>query len=69
MVGVAGGLHRDSLSDSQAHKSARLELTIEDIAAVGQENFESILRENLSLALSAELDKQGLNGAGAGTTT
>ena len=45
--------------------SARLELTLEDIAAVGQQNFESILRENLSLALSAELDQQGLNGTGS----
>ncbi|MCY4572910.1 MAG: phage major capsid protein [Gemmatimonadetes bacterium] len=44
--------------------SARLELTLEDIAAVGQANFESALRENLSMALSAELDDQGLNGDG-----
>ena len=44
--------------------SARLELRIEDIAAVGQANFESVLRENLSLALSDELDDQALNGAG-----
>ena len=44
--------------------SARLELTLEDIAAVGQSNFESILRENLSLALSDELDKQAINGDG-----
>ena len=44
--------------------SARLAIAIEDVAAVGQANFESILRENLSLALSNELDKQGLNGAG-----
>ena len=44
--------------------SARLELTIEDIAAVGQANFESALRENLSLALSDELDDQALNGDG-----
>ena len=44
--------------------SARLELTLEDIAAVGQANFESVLRENLSLALSDELDDQGLNGDG-----
>ena len=44
--------------------SARLELTLEDIAAVGQANFESALRENLSLALSDELDKQALNGDG-----
>ena len=44
--------------------SARLELTIEDIAAVGQANFESALRENMSLALSDELDDQALNGDG-----
>ena len=44
--------------------SARLELTLEDIAAVGQANFESILRQNLSLALSDELDDQMVNGDG-----
>ncbi len=44
--------------------SARLELALEDIAAVGQENFESILRENLSLALSDALDDQAINGNG-----
>ena len=45
--------------------SARLELTLEDIAAVGQVNFEAILRENLSLALSDELDDQAINGNGS----
>ncbi len=44
--------------------SARLELTLEDIASVGQANFEAILRDNLSLALSDALDDQGLNGDG-----
>ena len=44
--------------------SARLAIAIEDVAAVGQANFESVLRENLSLVLSDELDKQGLNGTG-----
>ena len=44
--------------------SARLELTLEDIAAVGQANFESILRENLALAISDELDDQAINGNG-----
>lgn len=44
--------------------SARLSIQIEDIAAVGQANFESILRENLSLVLSDELDKQAINGDG-----
>ena len=44
--------------------SARLELTLEDIAAVGQENYESILRENISLVLSDALDTQVINGNG-----
>ena len=44
--------------------SGRLELTLEDIAAVGAQNFESILRQNLSLALSDELDDQMVNGDG-----
>ncbi|MYI06800.1 MAG: phage major capsid protein [Gemmatimonadetes bacterium] len=44
--------------------SARLELTLEDIAAVGAQNFESILRQNLSLALSDALDNQAINGDG-----
>ena len=45
--------------------SARLGIAIEDVAAVGQANFESILRENLSLVLSDELDKQAINGDGS----
>ena len=44
--------------------SARLELTLEDIAAIGADNFESVLRENLSLALSDALDSQAINGDG-----
>lgn len=44
--------------------AARLELAVEDIAAVGQANFESVLRDNLSLVLSDQLDLQGLNGDG-----
>ena len=45
--------------------SARMSIQIEDVAAVGQENFESILRENLSLVLSDELDDQAINGDGS----
>ena len=45
--------------------SARLAIAIEDIAAVGQQNFESILRENLSLVLSDQLDDQVINGNGS----
>ena len=44
--------------------SARLGIRIEDVAAVGQGNFESSLRENLALVLSDELDRQGLVGVG-----
>lgn len=48
--------------------SARLELTLEDIAAVGQANFESALRQNLSLALSDALDNAAINGDGSSNT-
>ena len=41
---------------------ASLNLAAEDIAAIGQANFESILRQHISLVLSAELDDQMLNG-------
>ena len=44
--------------------SARLSIRIEDVAAVGQANFESVLRENISLSLADELDDQALKGAG-----
>ena len=44
--------------------SARLGIAIEDVAAVGQANFESILRENLALVLSDVLDSQVISGAG-----
>ena len=45
--------------------SARLEILAEDIAAAGVSNFESALRQNLTMALSAELDNQLIVGAGA----
>ncbi len=43
---------------------ASLGLTLEDIAAIGAANFESALRQNVSMALSAELDDQMINGDG-----
>ena len=43
---------------------ASLGLTLEDIASIGTSNFESVLRQNVSLALSAELDDQMINGDG-----
>ena len=44
---------------------AALGLTLEDIAAIGQANFESVLRQNVSLVLSDELDDQMINGDGS----
>ena len=44
--------------------SARLGIRVEDVAAVGA-NFESVLRENLSLVLSDALDSQVINGDGS----
>ena len=61
-VGNAGAITVTTATPKRI--SARLELTLEDIAAVGQANFESILRENLSLALSDQLDDQAINGNG-----
>lgn len=46
--------------------SARLSIAVEDVAAIGTDNFESALRQNLSLALSAQLDAYTLNGDGTG---
>ena len=44
---------------------ASLNLAVEDVAAIGASNFESILRQHISLVLSDELDDQMLNGTGA----
>ena len=62
-VGNAGGFTVTTATPKRV--SARLELAIEDVAAVGQANFESILRENLSMVLSDELDDQIINGGGS----
>ena len=61
-VGTAGSFTVTTATPKRV--SARLELTLEDVAAVGQANFESILRENLALALSDQLDDQVINGTG-----
>ena len=44
---------------------ARLTLNLEDIAAIGQVNFESSLRQNANAALSDGLDNQAINGDGS----
>ncbi len=63
IAATAGALTVSTVTPKRV--SARLELTLEDIAAVGQANFEAILRENLALALSDELDDQAINGDGS----
>ena len=56
-----------TVTTSTPHRiGASLQLSLEDVAAVGQQNFESLLREHLSLAVSDELDDQMLNGDGQG---
>lgn len=69
---MAAGAARESTAATLTPKtttphrvSARLSLRIEDIATIGVGNFESVLRENLMLALADELDKLGLNGDGS----
>ena len=55
------------VTTSTPHRiGAAMNLTLEDIAAVGQENFESLLRQHISLVISDELDDQMLNGDGSG---
>ena len=44
--------------------SARMTVAIEDVAAIGQSNFEAALRANVSMALSDEYDHQCINGDG-----
>ena len=46
--------------------SARLSLRVEDISLVGVGNYEAILRQNLMLAMSSQLDTYGLTGDNSG---
>ena len=56
-----------AVSNTTPHRvSARLEFLAEDVASAGVSNFESALRQNLTMALSAELDDQFINGDGTG---
>ena len=45
--------------------SARMTVTLEDVAAIGQANFESALRQNVSMSLSDAIDNQIINGDGS----
>ena len=44
--------------------SARMSVTVEDVASVGQANFEAALRQNTSMRLSDEYDRQTIAGNG-----
>ena len=59
---TAGALTPSTTGPHRA--GASLALALEDIAAIGTANFESSLRENISLVLSDEIDDQMINGAG-----
>ncbi len=55
-----------TVATTTAHRiGASLLLSLEDIANVGQANFEALLREHISVAVSDELDDQALNGDGS----
>ena len=44
--------------------SARMSVSLEDVAQIGQANFEAALRSNVSMALSDEYDTQAITGNG-----
>ena len=46
-----------------------MSVTVEDVAQIGQSNFESALRQNVSMALSDEYDDQAINGGGTSPRT
>ncbi len=60
--GTAGALTATSAGPRRV--SARLSLSLEDIAQVGQANFEAALRAHVSMALSNSVDNQIINGNG-----
>ena len=61
---TAGAL---TVSTTTAHRiGGSIGIALEDVAAIGTEDFESRLREEISLVLSAQLDDQLINGSGAG---
>ena len=45
--------------------AARMTVTLEDVARIGQDNFEAALRANVSMALSDAVDNQIINGNGS----
>ena len=61
---TAGAAVLTPLSTRNHRVTGRLSLRVEDIQHIGVDNFESILRQNLMLTMSDELDKLGLTGNG-----
>ena len=61
-TGTAGAL--TAISTNPRRISARLSLTMEDIASVGATNFEAALRQNTMSSLSDAYDDQCINGDG-----
>ena len=56
-----------TLSTTTPHRiGAALKLTLEDVASVGAENFEALLRSHLQTVMSDTLDSHILNQAGSG---
>ena len=62
LASTAGAL--TPVTDAPRRIGSRLTLALEDVAAVGQANFEAALRGNVSMALSDALDSQIINGNG-----
>ena len=59
-----------TVQTTTAHRiGAGLDLTLEDLAAVGQDNFESVLRQHVALVLADEIDDQLINGNGSTSGT
>ena len=53
-----------AVSTTPHRVGAALDLTLEDLASVGADNFESVLRQHISLVLADEIDDQLINGTG-----
>ena len=62
---VAGAAVLTPKTTSPHRITGRLSLRIEDIATIGTDQFEAMLRQNLSLVMSDALDKAGLTGDGS----
>ena len=60
---TAGAL--TALTANPRRIASRMTVTLEDVARIGQDNFEAALRANVSMALSDAYDNQVINGDGS----